>query len=64
MSAVSKKLGKCGNSSALFIPPTLLEILGWEIGTDLELSVEADGDLCLVVRKEKPAKFKLFKGEK
>jgi antitoxin component of MazEF toxin-antitoxin module len=58
--SINRKLSKCGNSTALVIPPAVLEMLGWKIGdTELELTVEGKR---LIVQAEPPPKFKLFGG--
>jgi len=61
VSSVTRKLSKCGNSTAIVVPPILLEQLGWKAGeTELELSIEGDK---LTVQPEKPPTFKLFGGK-
>lgn len=57
MGGIRKKLGRWGNSTALTIPPAVLEMLGWELGkTEVELKV--DGDRLIVdAIKPKPTLF-------
>lgn len=60
MNGITKKLVKSGNSTAVIIPPTMLEMLGWETGTQVEIRAEGER---LVVEKDKP-RAKLFGGPK
>lgn len=60
--SVLRKIGKCGNSKALVIPPTMLEELGWDIGQEVEMTVE--GGRLIVQKEPQPAfKQKLFGGK-
>lgn len=48
---MKKKLTKAGNSLALIIPKAILEVLGWDGTTDLEIDLQNG---CIVVSKIAP----------
>jgi len=38
--ALVKTIAKHGNSAGIILDQTLLKVLGWEIGTDVELQIK------------------------
>ena len=52
--SVCKKLARSGNSIAIVIPRTVLEMLGWEEAMQVQLTVEGNR---LVIERRRPKLF-------
>ena len=53
--ALVKTITKHGNSAGIILDQTLLKVLGWEVGTEVEIQVKKDAIVLTHYKKAEPA---------
>lgn len=57
---MKKRLSKVGNSKGVIIPAEVLDLIGWDEKTEIEIIGLGDGRLELIGRQPPPKKVSIF----